>query len=130
MVKELTIPAEYQDSFRREALFALESAAGQIETMTRFMREGRRGLDNPDTLERDLETFHATLAVYRQVGVGDFEFAADDDAMEHVLQSAVQGCLIHATDDAKGGAEDVDHSTVLLLLDEARSGWPGSTARR
>jgi hypothetical protein len=55
---------------------------------------------------------------------------ADDEVVELVLKSACQGCLLHVVDDAKGGAEDADHSGVLPLLEKPGSGWRNSRASR
>jgi hypothetical protein len=118
MPTELTVPPEYQPSFRREALFALESAAGTLEDVAGFVRRGNRNeeVDLPLSVAR----FDATRAMYDQVQAGEFSFTADDELMASVLESACTGCMIEAVDRAKGGAEEVDHSKVIPCLDEAK----------
>ena len=104
----VTIPAEYVERFRTEALFALGSAAGTIQETAEWSRKPnkRDGRPKREVSPEDLQQFHDTEAMYVAAHAesdGDLTI----EAKVKRLHSATIGVLLDVTEKLHGEAQDL-----------------------
>lgn len=114
----ITVPAEYVERFKSEALETLEHAAGSLKEAAEWRREGR---GDPNRLDRELPRLRAAerlLERVRQANGGPLQVTGD----RRVVGETLDGCAWEAAEKVRAAVERRDGTedarALIAELDE------------